>query len=117
MTTGAVDHAASVAAAATPALAAIGTNSPLWMIIMAAAAGAMVWTVAQKPTTFWPAMSMMMTGTFIGVVGSKGIMSWAKNVETFRWIGETDQEYVAAALGLLGNLLFSLILARAKKEE
>ncbi len=111
-----IDHATSVAAAATPALAAIGTNSPLWMIVMAAAAGAMVWTVAQKPTTFWTAMSMMLTGTFFGVVGSKGVMAWAKGVETFQWVNNVDQEYVASALGLLGNLIFSLILARAKKE-
>ena len=117
MTTQAIDHAASVAAAATPALAAIGTNSPLWMIVMAAAAGAMVWTVAQKPTTFWPAMSMMLTGTFIGVVGSKAAISWAKSTDGLKWIADVDQEYIAAALGLLGNLLFTLILARAKKEE
>ena len=120
MTTQAIDPATSLAVSLTPALAATGSNSPIWMVLMAAAAGALVWTVSQKPTEFWPAMSMMLTGTFVGAVGSKWLMYWSKDVETFRFISKLDQEYVAAALGLLGNLLFSLamtfIQARAKKE-
>lgn len=120
MTSQAIDPATSLAVSLTPALAATGTNSPIWMVMMAAAAGALVWTVAQKPTEFRTALSMMLTGTFVGVVGSKWLIEWSKGVDTFVWISKTEQEYIAAGLGLLGNLLFSvgvtLIQSRGKKE-
>ena len=111
-----IDPTSAAAIAATPALAMAGTASPLWLIAVAAAAGAVVWTLAQKPTEFWSALSMMATGTFFGIVASKTLPLWAKSVESFKWIADVDGEYIAAVFGLAGNLLFSFGASRLKKE-
>lgn len=115
MTTAGIDPISAATMAATPAMAVAATANPIWLIAVAAAAGAVVWTLAQKPAEFWAALSMMATGTFVGVLAARVLPLWAKSVDTFKWVADVDPEYIAAAFGLAGNLIFSIGASKLKK--